>query len=404
MVVYFASRDLVPLYSIYALLFSDRGLSLAQVSWLFVIWSLTAFVFEVPSGAWADAVDRRTLLVLSAGVYALAFSCWMVVPTFTGFATGFVLWGLSSAMMSGTFESLLYDELDDLGAASHFAQLYGWCQSTAMVANLVGSVAAAPLFAVGGYALVGWTSVAMAGVQGLLAVSLPVAPRRPERAGEDGVDATEDVDNADLGLPASATFIDRYVSMLRVGLREAVTSVDVRRVVIVSSVLVGLTAYDEYFALVGTHHGVPTAQVAVLVGVAVVGQAIGTVLAGRTVGMTATTMGWAVAAGGTLISAGVLMNPWVGFVAIGAGYGLLNNAMIVSEARLQESIVGVARATVTSVHGVATEVVALAVYALFALTASTLSVPTVMALLGLPVLVVAVGVRRWMPPARYPST
>lgn len=95
------------MYAVYALLFADRGLSGAQVSSLFIIWSLTSFLFEVPSGAWADTVDRRLLLVISAGSYAVAFSAWMLVPTYLGFATGFVLWGLSSAIMSGTFEALL---------------------------------------------------------------------------------------------------------------------------------------------------------------------------------------------------------------------------------------------------------------------------------------------------------
>ena len=110
-VAYYASRDLVPLYSVYALLFADHGLAVGQVSSLFVIWSLTSFVFEVPSGAWADTIDRRLLLVVSAAIYAMAFSAWMLVPTYLGFATGFVLWGLSGAIMSGTFEALLYDEL-----------------------------------------------------------------------------------------------------------------------------------------------------------------------------------------------------------------------------------------------------------------------------------------------------
>jgi len=92
-VAYYASRDLVPLYGVYSLLFADNGVSTGQISTLFIIWSLTSFVFEVPSGAWADTIDRRLLLVLSAVIYAAAFSSWMVAPTYAGFAIGFVLWG-----------------------------------------------------------------------------------------------------------------------------------------------------------------------------------------------------------------------------------------------------------------------------------------------------------------------
>ena len=43
------------------------------------------------------------------------------LPTFAGYALGFVLWGLSGAMMSGTFEALLYDELTDRGVEEQYA-------------------------------------------------------------------------------------------------------------------------------------------------------------------------------------------------------------------------------------------------------------------------------------------
>jgi len=58
---YHASRDLVPLFSVYALLFADHGVDSGRISLLFIIWSVTSFVCEVPSGAWADTFDRRRL-------------------------------------------------------------------------------------------------------------------------------------------------------------------------------------------------------------------------------------------------------------------------------------------------------------------------------------------------------
>jgi MFS family permease len=372
------------------LLFADHGLSVRQVSSLFIIWSLTAFVFELPSGAWADTVDRRLLLVVSAGIYALGFSAWMLAPTYLGFATGFVLWGLSGAIMSGTFEALLYDELAARGAEEQYARVVGWSHSAAMVANLVASVAAAPLYALGGYVLVGWTSVTIAGVQAVLAASLPVTKHHQAASVEAVPSATE-------------SLATRYVAMLRAGLREASRAVDVRRVVLITAALVGLTAYDEYFAFIAREGGVTTAVVPWLVGLAVLGQAIGTALAGRTAGMSSATMAGAVVAGGALISLGALVSPVLGFVAIATGYGLLNNTMIVSEARLQQVIKGPARATVTSVTGLATEVVALAVYAGFGVAAGLASVSTLVALLGIPVVVMGACVARWLPAPRLPE-
>lgn len=374
---YYATRDLIPFYGVYALLFGDHGLSAGQISILFVVWSLTSFVFEVPSGAWADTVDRRRLLVLSAAVYAAAFACWVVFPSFSGFAAGFVLWGISGALMSGTFEALLYDELAARSATSSYARLVGWSRSAAMAAVLLAILAAGPLYAVGGYALVGWISVALAVVHGLLALSLPRAPVA-ERSGDT---------------------LRHYATMLRAGLVEAARERTVRRVLLLASVLVGLTAYDEYFAIIAREHGAETAHVPLLVGLVTFGQLVGTALAGRTARLAPNTLASIVAVSAVLLSLGSLAGHTVGFAAIAVGYGLINNAMIIGEARLQDAIRGPARATVMSVSGVTVEVAALALYATVGVGSAWLSVTVLVALLGVPTLAVAAAVRRWMPAA-----
>jgi MFS family permease len=388
---YHASRDLVPLYSVYALLFADRGVDSGEISLLFVIWALTSFLCEVPSGAWADTFDRRRLLVLSAGIYGAGFATWMVWQTFAGFALGFVCWGLSSALMSGTFESLVYDELVERGARGRYAGLIGWAQSTALVANLVATVAAAGLFHLGGYALVGWTSVAIAGVQGVLAATLPVSHRaRHAPHAEGAVAATEHATS-------------RYVAMLRAGLAESRHHPDVRRILLLASAMVAMTAYDEYFPLVARDHDVSITVVPVLIGVTVVGQAIGTALVGRTSRLQGRVVGPMLAAGAGLISVGALVTPYAGFVAIAVGYGLANNAMVVGETRLQDSIAGPARATVTSVLGVLEDLSAIGLFVCFAVGSHVLGFPALVALLGLPAVLVALAVVRWLPDARDPG-
>ena len=384
--LYHASRDLVPLYSVYSLLFADHGISASHISVLLIIWSATSFVFEVPSGAWADSFDRRHLLVFSAFVYAAGFATWMTWQTFPGFALGFVLWGFSSALMSGTFESLLYDELLQRDAADQYPALIGWAHSTAMVANLGATAVAAPLLAVGGYQLVGWASVAICGGQALLAATLPVsrAARRPAH---------------DSPLSETERATSRYLAMLRAGLAESRHHPDVRRVLLLAAAMVGLTAYDEYFPLVARAHGVATADIPLLIAITVAGQAIGTALVGRTARLPARAVGALLAAGALLVSLGALITPYAGFVGIGIGYGMLNNAMLVGETRLQDTITGPARATVTSVLGLLEEVVALLVYAAFVLGSHVLGFPALVALLAVPVLVVAAAVARHLPPA-----
>jgi hypothetical protein len=98
-----------------------------------------------------------------------------------------------------------------------------------------------------------------------------------------------------------------------------------------------------------------------------------------------------------LIAAGALAGHPVGFVAIAIGYGLANNVNLVAEARLQDVISGPARATVTSVAGLSTEVVAVSCYALLLLGSTWWSAATLTALLGLPMIGVALLTSRWLP-------
>jgi hypothetical protein len=115
--------------------------------------------------------------------------------------------------------------------------------------------------------------------------------------------------------------------------------------------------------------------------------------------MTPATLGAVVAVSAVLLSFGSLAGHVGGFAAIAVGYGLINNAMIVGEARLQDAIEGPARATVTSVSGVTVEIAALTLYATVGVGSVWTSVSVLVALLGVPTLAVAAAVRRWMPAA-----
>ncbi len=390
---YHASRDFVPFYAVYPLLFSDRGVGPAQISLLFIIWSVTGFVCEVPSGAWADSFDRRRLLVLSAAIYAVGFATWTVWQSFTGFALGFVCWGLSSALMSGTFESLVYDELVERGEQTRYPTLIGWAHSTAMTANLVATASAAFLVHVAGYPLVGWTSVGFALCQGALAATLPVSYRaRHARAHDDESPVAETEEAA-----------SQYLLMLRAGLAESRHHPDVRRVLLLAAVMVGLTTYDEYFPLVARDHGVATATIPLLIAITVVGQVVGTALTGWSARFGSRTIGAILGLGAVLVTIGVLVSPYAGFVAIALGYGLANNAMLVGETRLQDTITGPARATVTSVLGLLEEIVALLCFTGFAIGSRWLGFPTLVALFGIPAVLVALAVVRWLPGPRDDS-
>ncbi|WP_332661855.1 MFS transporter [Aeromicrobium sp.] len=391
---------MIPLYALYALLFADHGLSTAQISSLLFLWSGTAFLLEVPSGAWADTVSRRGLLVLGSLLTATGFATWTLLPSYAGFAAGFVLWGLGGSLHSGTFQALLYDELAARGTTRAYPRTLGFATTAGEAGALVGILAAAPLFHLGGYALVGWTSVAVVLAQAGVAASLPRAPQAVPVALVD--DPEDDPEPVPASVRPSGGVFTTYVSMLRSGTTEALRRPTVRGGVMLAAILFGFTALDEYFGLLARDGGASTETVPLLLGLTVAGSLVGSLLAGRTAEMRSSTMsrvlvvaGVALAAGSALGGAGLI--GVAGFALIGLGYGILTNATVVAESRLQDAIEGSARATVTSVSGLLSELVALAIFAVVALLSVWLSTSALMVALALPVVATGLVVRRWLP-------
>ena len=379
--------DFVPFYALYALFFADAGLSLGEISSLYIIWSVTALALEVPSGAWADVVSRRLLLGLSSVLHAAAFASWILLPTYAGFAAGFVLWGAGSALASGTLQAFVYDELAAIGATPSYAGLMGYAGTATTLGVLAATFLAAPLFAVGGYPLVAWSSVAFALAQGAIALSLPAAPAVAE---------ADEIEVPD----GEASIARRYLLMLRAGLHEVTREHVVRNAVLITSLIYGLNTHDEYFALVAAEKGSATTVVALLVGLTAVGEAIGTALAGRSARMRNTTMAALLVTAGALFAAGSALGGLLGFLGLAAASGIHNNLIVVTEARQQEVIAGPARATVTSVGGLLTEFVAIGTFVLYAAGSTVLSVSTLVGLLGIPLALAALLVPRWTPPPR----
>lgn len=118
MKAYYAARffhDFIMIYPFYSLLFRQRGASESEIGWLLGIWSLSVVVFELPAGLVSDRMRRRTVLLFSVVAKALAFILWMPSSSFILPLAGFIFWGLSEALKSGTEEAWLYEKLSAVG-------------------------------------------------------------------------------------------------------------------------------------------------------------------------------------------------------------------------------------------------------------------------------------------------
>ncbi|WP_448874123.1 MFS transporter [Desulfobulbus propionicus] len=116
-------------YPVFTILFLDYGLNLEQFALLNTVWALTIVLAEVPSGALADLLGRKQLLVATALLMVAEMSLIAFVPLghpgwiFTAFLANRVLSGLAEAMASGADEALAYDTLVAHGLADQWPRV-----------------------------------------------------------------------------------------------------------------------------------------------------------------------------------------------------------------------------------------------------------------------------------------
>lgn len=104
-------------YPVLAILFTDLGLTLEQYVLLNAVWAAAIFLFEVPSGALADVLGRKRLLVFAAALMCVEMGILLFAPKDGGlllFALCLLnrfLSGTSEAAASGADEAIAYDSL-----------------------------------------------------------------------------------------------------------------------------------------------------------------------------------------------------------------------------------------------------------------------------------------------------
>jgi MFS family permease len=117
---------------VYILFFQKHGLDAFSISLLLAIWAGVKLVLEVPSGILADKFSRRNLILIGRVFKVCAFIAWLGAGSglffgpFWYFAVGFMLWGASGALFSGTFLALVYDELKAYGRENEYEKVQGW--------------------------------------------------------------------------------------------------------------------------------------------------------------------------------------------------------------------------------------------------------------------------------------
>jgi MFS family permease len=173
--VYSFLNHLIFIYPVYAIMFKDNGLDTSQIGSLLAVWAFVAFLLEIPFGIIADKFSRKWVLIFGSILKFLVFIIWFFIPVYWGFLIGFIIWGASGALISGTFEAFIYDELVKYKQAGKYQSLMGEISSLKNIGVAIALVLGGALSEIG-YWVVLWLSSASCGI-GII-ILLQIKPAR----------------------------------------------------------------------------------------------------------------------------------------------------------------------------------------------------------------------------------
>lgn len=369
-----------PVYAVYTLWFNDNGLSVGDVSLVFVVWAVVALALEIPSGALADRVDRRRLLAAAFAIRAVGISLWLLWPTLPGVIIGAVLWAVHDALASGAWEAMIHDQLRALGAADRYGPVMARIGQFSHLGVAAGTLLGAGLLRLDvALVVLGWLTVAAHVGSISLVATLPAVAQGafdpdsdPESADDPDADPgprghheAELVDGGRaIGRPTPTDgALDGWWSTLRAGIGQARSERTVTHLVVIGALLEGLWLVDEYLPLLARDRGGADASAPVLILVVWVGLLAGGEVAARRPDLGPRQLGLGVAAGAVVMLAGLASGlVWpLGLVAV--GYAAMQATQVVSDARLQARADDDVRATVASVRGFGSAAISLVMLA-----------------------------------------
>jgi predicted MFS family arabinose efflux permease len=331
--------DFILAYAIYTALFELAGLSVTQIGGLLAFWSLTAILFELPSGALSDRFDRRWLLVAAPLAKVLTFVCWaMAEGNVWLYGLGFLCWSVGQALMSGTGEALVYERLESEGRADDYDKVNGRATAAESLGIGTGMLLGGFVAAAGGMELTVWLSIPPLLLCALLALALRDSRRTPGA-----------IEQARPG----------YVENFRIALEEFRTLPELRFVTLyIAAGLILFEALEEFDQLYYLAVSLPIWLFGVVGAATLAALALASSLAHRLSRRPA--LAWALPLlGGLLLFAASLGTHPAAVLVLELAYLVVVPATVLSEARFQRLMEGRSRATTTSAIVVAQNVTAI---------------------------------------------
>jgi len=120
---------------LYIYLMQVVHLNLFQIGTLFSIRGIIIYLFEVPSGVFADQYGKKTELMICFLFYIASFFFFFWGGSYAIVAVAMVLFGLGEAFRSGTHKAMIYSYLEQKGWFEHKTFVYGRTRSFSLIGS-----------------------------------------------------------------------------------------------------------------------------------------------------------------------------------------------------------------------------------------------------------------------------
>lgn len=124
----------------YALFLLSRGLDLFQMSAVPAVYWIVSFLFEVPTGAFADLAGRKTSFLLSCMVRMVAFGMYAYADRFEHFIAAEFVDALGSTLANGALDAWAVDGMRGEGDARPADRFFARAQMMARTMIIVGGL------------------------------------------------------------------------------------------------------------------------------------------------------------------------------------------------------------------------------------------------------------------------
>jgi len=122
--------------------FLSTGINYVQIGLLIAVKEIVIYVFEVPSGVFADRYGKKTELVICFIFYILSFIIFFFGRDFYVFMAAMLLFGLGEAFRSGTHKAMIMSYLDKNNVKESKSKIYGRTRSFSLIGSTVSSLIA----------------------------------------------------------------------------------------------------------------------------------------------------------------------------------------------------------------------------------------------------------------------